>query len=163
MNGFSLPWSVQFVCLGNICRSPAAQAVMEHIAILEPEGRQLTVDSAGTAGYHIGRAADQRMIEAAGRRGYELRSLAKQFEPGFLRSRSLIVAMDRENYREILRTTSDCPTNVRMFSDFLDDAWPRDVPDPYYGGEEGFEYVLDMLEAGCPKILDFLIRHSSIS
>ncbi len=103
------------------------------------------------------------MMEAAGRRGYELRSRAKQFEPGFLRSRSLIVAMDRENYREILRTTSDCPTNVRMFSDFLGDDWPRDVPDPYYGGVEGFEYVLDMLEAGCPKILDFLIQHSSNS
>lgn len=151
------PLSVQFVCLGNICRSPAAQGVMESLIASNPGWQGVVVDSAGTAGYHIGRAADSRMIAAAKLRGYDLQSRAKQFERSFLRSRTLILAMDRENYRDIMLLTTGVAQNVRLFSDYLDESWPRDVPDPYYGENEGFEYVLDMLEAGCPRILEEML------
>lgn len=151
------PFSVQFVCLGNICRSPAAQGVMESLIALDPRWQGIVVDSAGTAGYHLGRAADSRMIAAAKLRGYNLQSRAKQFERSFLRSRTLILAMDRENYRDIMLLATGSAPNVRLFSDYLDESWPRDVPDPYYGQDNGFEYVLDMLEAGCPRILEEIL------
>jgi protein-tyrosine phosphatase len=112
------------------------------------------VDSCGTAGYHIGRPPDSRMIAAASKRGYDLTSRAQQFSRTFLSGRDLIVAMDRDNYREIQSYSQGVAGNVKLFSDFLDSSWPVDVPDPYYGGDDGFEYVLDMLEAGCPKILE---------
>jgi protein-tyrosine phosphatase len=94
------------------------------------------------------------MIEAAGRRGYLLTSKAKALTQTLVAERDMIIAMDRENYTEIMRIGSGQNRNVRMLSDFLDESWPRDVPDPYYGGEAGFEYVLDMLEAAGPKILE---------
>jgi protein-tyrosine phosphatase len=146
-------YRIQFVCLGNICRSPAAQGVMQSLVDAQNLGQQILVDSAGTAGYHIGRPPDRRMIEAAERRSYHLLSQAKQFDRVHLSQRDLVIAMDRENFRDIQRLHSGLAPHVRLFSDFLDESWPRDVPDPYYGGEEGFVYVLEMLEAGCPKIL----------
>lgn len=124
---------------------------------------RIAVDSAGTAGYHIGKLPDHRMRAAALRRGYELGSSAKQFERSFLRDRKLVIAMDRDNFREIQRQQPGIAPNVKLFSEYLDDSWPDDVPDPYYGGEDGFEYVLDMLEAGCPRILEQILselRHS---
>lgn len=150
--------SLQFVCLGNICRSPAAQGVMDRLIRSSGSEELVAVDSAGTAGYHIGRPPDSRMIAAAARRGVPLESRAKQFDRQFVRDRSLIVAMDRDNLREILRLADGAPKHIVLFSDFLDDSWPTDVPDPYYGGDEGFEYVLDMLEAGCPSILKRLLE-----
>ncbi|MCU0721038.1 MAG: low molecular weight phosphotyrosine protein phosphatase [Pirellula sp.] len=115
---------------------------------------RIVVDSSGTAGYHIGKHPDRRMIAAAARRGYDLQSHAKQFERSFFRERNLIIAMDRENFREIQRCQTGIAPHVKLFSEYLGDSWPNDVPDPYYGGDDGFEYVLDMLEAGCPKILE---------
>ena len=116
------------------------------------EGK-LQVDSAGTASYHIGKLPDARMIEAAAKRGYSLTSKAKALTKAMIAERDMVIAMDRENHAEILRIADGQQGNVKMLSDFLDGSWPRDVPDPYYGGEEGFEYVLDMLEAAGPKIL----------
>jgi protein-tyrosine phosphatase len=130
---------------------------MESLMARDPRWQGIVVDSAGTAGYHIGRSPDSRMIAAAQLRGYDLQSRAKQFERSFLRSRTLILAMDRENYRDIMLLATGAAPNVRLFSDYLDESWPRDVPDPYYGENHGFEYVLDMLEAGCPKILDEIL------
>lgn len=150
--------SIQFVCLGNICRSPAAQGVMESLVRTRGLVDKISIDSAGTAGYHIGRPPDGRMLVSAHKRGYELASRAKQLDRSHLRSRTLILAMDRENLRDILSLVEGVPSHIKLFSDYLDDSWPRDVPDPYYGGEEGFEYVLDMLEAGCPRIMDELLK-----
>lgn len=163
-----------FVCLGNICRSPAAQGVAErlleaHPAMCSPGGaltesnegglvRAIEFDSAGTADYHTGRPPDARMIQAAKRRGYDLQSLAKTIEPKHLLERDLVVAMDRDNYRNIMCIARGEPKNVMLLSDFLDHSWPRDVPDPYYGGEAGFEYVLDMLEAAIPKIIEHVAK-----
>jgi protein-tyrosine phosphatase len=131
---------------------------MESLVRTQGLGDRFAIDSAGTAGYHIGRSPDARMLASAQKRGYLLESRAKQFEKTHLRTRTLILAMDRENLRDVLSLAEGVPTHVKLFSDFLDAAWPRDVPDPYYGGEEGFEYVLDMLEAGCPRILDELLK-----
>ena len=148
------PYKVQFVCLGNICRSPAAEGIMSSVVARAGLADKIIVDSAGTAGYHTGKSPDRRMIAAAARRGFDLQSRAKQFERSFLKERNLIIAMDRDNFREIQRHDSGVARNVKLFSEYLGDNWPNDVPDPYYGGEDGFEYVLDMLEAGCPKILE---------
>ncbi len=115
---------------------------------------RILVDSSGTASYHLGKLPDRRMIAAAARRGYDLTSQAKQFERAFFQDRNLIIAMDRDNFRDIQRLQAGVAPNVKLFSEYLEDSWPNDVPDPYYGGDDGFEYVLDMLEAGCPKILD---------
>lgn len=151
--GHSVPYRIMFVCLGNICRSPAAQGILE--VMIQKRGLEgkLEVDSAGTASYHIGKLPDARMIEAAARRGYSLKSKAKAFTKSMNAERDLVIAMDRENYAEILRIAGGQQGNVKMLSDFLDESWPRDVPDPYYGGDEGFEYVLDMVEAAGPQIL----------
>lgn len=153
--------SVLFVCLGNICRSPAAEGVL--VAKLREAGHaeRVSVDSAGTAGYHRGEPADARMREAAERRGYALESLARQLEPKDLQRFDLIVAMDRENYANIHRLSHGPAPHVRMLSEFLsDDQWPRDVPDPYYGGDDGFELVLDMLEAAAPGIIAEVLEPS---
>lgn len=149
----SVPYRIMFVCLGNICRSPAAQGVLETMIQKQGLEGKLQVDSAGTASYHIGKLPDARMIEAAAKRGYLLTSKAKALTKSMIAERDMVIAMDRENYAEILRIAGGQQGNVKMLSDFLDASWPRDVPDPYYGGEEGFEYVLDMLEAAGPKIL----------
>ncbi len=158
------PFRILFVCLGNICRSPAAQGVMESIIRVRSLETQFQVDSAGTANYHIGRLPDNRMIAAASRRGYRLTSLAKELTKTHVADRQLVLAMDRDNYAEIVRI-SGAGTNqvgqVRMLSDFLDETWPRDVPDPYHGGESGFEFVLDMLETACPNILSKCMQWTS--
>jgi protein-tyrosine phosphatase len=147
------PFKIMFVCLGNICRSPAAQGVMESLVFERELGLEIEVDSAGTASYHIGRLPDARMVSAALKRGHKLTSQAKVFKKAYASERQLVLAMDRENHAEIARISGGDMGRVRMLSDYLDETWPRDVPDPYYGGEAGFENVLDMLEAACPKIL----------
>ena len=148
---------VLFVCMGNICRSPAGQAVMQRFA--EEYRLNLEVESAGTHGHHVGERADSRMREAAIARGYELAGRARQvgiedLEPGRY---DLVLAMDAEVYSS-LRSMMPAPSShLRLFGDYLDDGWPKDVPDPYYGNRAGFDQVLDMLEEGCPLILQTLM------
>ncbi|NND99817.1 MAG: low molecular weight phosphotyrosine protein phosphatase, partial [Pirellulaceae bacterium] len=106
-----------------------------------------------------GKKADPRMCAAAEARGYELRSKARQVTKADLDPKrfDLVLAMDQENYRA-LQALADSPNNhIRVFSDYLDDTWPNDVPDPYYGEAEGFDEVLDMLEEGCPLILQTMM------
>jgi protein-tyrosine phosphatase len=150
--------SVLFVCLGNICRSPAAEGVLQQKLRELGHTDTIFVDSAGTAGYHSGEPADTRMRQAAARRGYQLESLARQLEPKDLTRFDLIVAMDRENFSNIQQFSTGPAPHVRMLSDFLDDGWLRDVPDPYYGGDAGFEEVLDMIEAAAPRIIAELVE-----
>ena len=148
---------VLFVCMGNICRSPAAEAVMKRFA--EEFDVNVDVDSAGTHDYHVGKAADPRMNEAAEARGYELTSRGRQVTQRDLDGETfdLVLAMDRENYDALQAIASQPNSHIRIFSDYLDDDWPNDVPDPYYGEQEGFDEVLDMLEEGCPLILQTLM------
>ena len=149
--------SVLFVCMGNICRSPAAEGVFCHLLNELGLESELAVDSAGTIGYHAGASPDGRMQKAARRRGYNLEGRSRVVEEADLEGFDLVVAMDRDNYRDLVnRSWGDGglhKARICLLSDFLDGDWPQDVPDPYYGGPGGFERVLDMIEAACPAIL----------
>ena len=149
--------SVLFVCMGNICRSPTGEGVM--LSLLEQRDLQskVMVDSAGTIGYHAGNRADQRMRAAAEQRGYDLQSRARQITRSDLESFDLVIAMDRDNLQDIRALHPNPTATVKLLSDFLDDSWPEDVPDPYYGGRQGFEFVLDMIEAACPQVIEELL------
>jgi protein-tyrosine phosphatase len=147
---------VLFVCMGNICRSPAGEAVMKRFA--QEFDVDVEVDSAGTHGYHVGEKADVRMQAAAENRGYELHSRGRMVTKEDLDDGvyDLVLAMDNANYEALIALAGRPTQHIRIFSDYLDDTWPNDVPDPYYGGEDGFDEVLDMLEEGCPIILQTL-------
>ncbi|MDZ4851226.1 MAG: low molecular weight protein-tyrosine-phosphatase [Pirellulaceae bacterium] len=150
------------VCLGNICRSPAAEGVLR--TVIEQKGLtdRIVVDSAGTASYHVGRPADSRMRAAANERGYPLDSMARALSPRDLRDFDFIIAMDRDNLRAIHQLGDTRQGCARLFSEFLGPEWPRDVPDPYYGGVDGFEYVLDMLEAGAPALVEYIVNEKGV-
>ncbi|MEE8524951.1 MAG: low molecular weight protein-tyrosine-phosphatase [Thermoanaerobaculia bacterium] len=151
--------SVLFVCLGNICRSQACEGVMRHLVAERGLDGEVVVDSAGTGDYHLGELADPRMREAASSRGYELTHRARQVVPEDFDRFGLILAMDRSNLRDLRHLAGGRPNHVRLLSEFLPEGSPVDVPDPYYGGDQGFERVLDLVEQGCPEILDQLIPH----
>ena len=149
--------SVIFVCMGNICRSPAGEGVMKHVAQEAGLTNRVRVDSAGTIDFHSGNPADTRMREAAARRGYDLTSQARGVTRDDLEQFDLVIAMDRDNRSDLLAIApSGTESKIRLLSDFLPGASERDVPDPYYGGARGFETVLDMIEEACPGILEEL-------
>lgn len=145
-----------FVCLGNICRSPAGENVMNHLLEREGLNTRFEVDSAGTAGYHIGNAPDLRMSKAARARGIAMKGRARQVKPSDFEAFDWIFAMDRSNFEDLaaVRMRSDNPTaRLVLFCDFCEKHEEKEVPDPYYGGPEGFEKVLDLLEDGCSTFL----------
>ncbi len=145
-----------FVCLGNICRSPAGENVMNHLLEREGLASRFEVDSAGTAGYHIGNPPDARMTRAARDRGIEMKGRARQVKPADFEEFDWIFAMDRSNHEDLLAVRKRCanPTaQLALFCDFCEGHDEREVPDPYYGGPEGFEKVLDLLEDGCAAFL----------
>jgi len=146
---------ILFVCLGNICRSPTAEAVVRALAALEAPELGLEVDSAGTAGYHVGEAPDPRMRAAAARRGYHLAELrARIVEPGDFERFDLILAMDRENLAVLQRRAPETVRErVRLFLEFDPQSELQEVPDPYYGGPNGFEEVLDLIESAARGLL----------
>lgn len=145
---------VLFVCLGNICRSPAAHGIMQTLILRGGLVDAVAVDSAGTSNYQIGKPPDPSMQRAALARGYELATRSKQLTDRMVRESDLVIAMDRDNFREIHSIARGDPEHIRLLSEFLDPSWPRDVPDPYRGPDQGFEFVLDMLETACPVILE---------
>lgn len=140
------------VCLGNICRSPVAEAALRHAA--EQAGIPLEVDSAGTAAYHLGKPADPRMHAAATAAGLTLTSIARQVTAIDFDRFDLIVAMDADNLNE-LRSAAPTPASrekVVLLRDYTDTPG-RDVPDPYYGGPEGFDEVVQIVTAGAAGLL----------
>jgi protein-tyrosine phosphatase len=146
---------VLFVCMGNICRSPTAEGVFRQLVEQQGLADKIIADSAGTHDYHIGAAPDPRAQAAATRRGYDLSALrARQVVPADFAAFDLVLAMDERN-RELLRGM--CPPQyrerVRLLLDFADDATPREVPDPYYDGAQGFEEVLDLVENAARGLL----------
>lgn len=152
-----MPLRVLFVCMGNICRSPAAEGVLRALAEKRGLADRVAVGSAGTIGYHEGDLPDARMRAAALRRGYELRSRARRFAREDFSRHDLIVVMDEDNRRDVLALAADEAdrAKVRRFTEFCRAHPGADkVPDPYYGGDEGFERVLDLLEDGCAGLLD---------
>ena len=152
---------ILFVCLGNICRSPAAEGVLRAMAQTRRLDDELEIDSAGTYGGHAGQLPDPRMRAAALRRGYHLTHRARQVTRADFGRFDRIVAMDRSNYQSLCRlapSTAAAGRIVRMSDFFRRYAGQTEVPDPYYEGDEGFEQVLDMLEDACSVLLDSLKR-----
>lgn len=151
-----------FVCLGNICRSPSAENIMNHLLATRDLAHQFSCDSAGTSSYHIGSPPDRRMALAARQRGITLQGRARQFHPEDFESFDWILAMDDSNYRDILRLDPEGHYHgkVRKICDFCRRHGDSEVPDPYYGGEAGFRYVIDLLMDACEGFLDFLLQES---
>ncbi len=146
---------ILFVCLGNICRSVAAQTILEYMAA--ERGLSLKVDSAGTYGGHAGQEADRRMRMHARQRGYNLTHRARRVRENDFDCFDMIVAMDDSNHADLLALapTPQDETKVVRMSDFFALGCRYDyVPDPYYEGAEGFELVLDLLEVSCRRLLD---------
>jgi len=143
--------------MGNICRSPAAEGIFRKFVEERNLSDSIEIDSAGTIDYHQGKSADPRMIEAAEQRGYSLTSRARQINRNDLNEFDVIVAMDRDNRAGIELLSKLGSARIQLLSDYLSDDFPFDVPDPYYGGAQGFETVLDMLESACPTLLDDLL------
>jgi len=155
---------ILFVCLGNICRSPTAEAVFRTIAAREAPELALTIDSAGTGGYHIGAAPDERSQEAARRRHYDMSQLrARRVESLDFERFDLILAMDRSNWSHLRQLAPRAARErVRLFLEFAPGAGTDEVPDPYYGGPNGFEHVLDLIEAASLGLIEHIKeRYSS--
>ncbi len=159
-----MTYKLLFVCLGNICRSPSAENIMRYLSEQEGLSEQIICDSAGTSSYHIGSSPDARMQSAAAKRGIQLMGEARQFEKSDFEAFDLILAMDRENYRNILRLDPQgrYQHKVKMMCDYATHHQEKDVPDPYYGGVEGFEQVIDLLLDACEGLLTEIKTHQSI-
>jgi protein-tyrosine phosphatase len=153
---------VLFVCMGNICRSPLAQGVFENMLRREGLEDEVFVDSAGTGSWHVGSPPDERALSAASLRGIDISAQrARQVRPEDCESFDYILTMDEENYRMV---SSLCRGSamVRPFLDFATGSPEREVPDPYYGGPDGFERVLDLVEEASKGLLeDIRERHLS--
>lgn len=153
---------ILFVCLGNICRSPTAEVVFRALALREAPDIVLEVDSAGTAAYHVGELPDRRTRQAAARRGYDLSALrARIVEADDFEHFDLILAMDRENLRALERSAPPhARERLRLFLEFAPETGVSEVPDPYYGGPNGFEDVLDLIEAASRGLIAHLRRQT---
>lgn len=157
--------SVLFVCMGNICRSPTAEGVFRARVRAAGLERQIRIDSAGTHDYHVGRPPDARAREAASDRGYDLDELrARQVSAADFVDFDLVLAMDRDNLASLRRR---CPAEhrhkLRLFLSFSRRFPNLEVPDPYYGGRQGFQQVLDMVEDAASGLLDELTRLHALS
>ena len=152
---------ILFVCLGNICRSPAAEGIFKK-KIKDRELENLfVVDSAGTGGWHVGNLADRRMREAALSRGIELTSRSRKIDDNDLYEFDHILVMDKDNLNAVKSLIKDntYPINskIKLILSYSKKSQLDEVPDPYYGGQNGFENVLDLLDDAIDKLIDSLI------
>ncbi|MFN7678847.1 MAG: low molecular weight protein-tyrosine-phosphatase [Cyanobacteriota bacterium] len=156
----SRPTGVLFVCLGNICRSPAAEGCFLHLLAREGLGEAFQVDSAGTGNWHVGQPPDPRMRAAAARRGISLPSQARQIVPADLDRFDHILVMDQSNLAAVRQLASARPSRatIALMTHYCQRHRGEEVPDPYYGGPEGFDQVLDLLETACEGLLEHLRR-----
>ena len=149
-----------FVCLGNICRSPAEEGVFLHQLKIQGLEKQFVVDSAGTGGWHVGRPADSRMRNAAAQRGILLPSRARQIKAEDLQTFDLILTMDADNLLNVQSLAGElgqiATARIKPMLSYASKTSLQEVPDPYYGGDAGFEEVLDLLEDACKGLLDEL-------
>ncbi|MCF4099920.1 low molecular weight protein-tyrosine-phosphatase [Maritalea mediterranea] len=148
----TFPRSILLVCLGNICRSPTAHAVLQQMAL--KDDISLEIDSAGTGDWHIGHTPDERAMNAAAARGYDLSALkARQVTQDDFYRFDLILAMDRSNLRNLKKLApADASAQVELFLPY-GDSTTEEVPDPYFGGEDGFDHVLNLIEDASSSIL----------
>lgn len=150
-----------FICLGNICRSPAAHAVMQHMVDKAGRSAQFEIDSAGIGGWHVGQLPDGRMRRCGRERGYRIDHRARQFSarkdfPYY----DAIYVMDEDNYRTVTARAEgeEEKAKVHRLADYLTEHHATTIPDPYYGGPEDFEYALDLIEDSCAELLRQLMR-----
>jgi protein-tyrosine phosphatase len=148
---------VLFVCLGNICRSPLAEAIFKHKISERGLDKFIEADSCGTSNYHIGDQPDPRTIANAKQNGVAINHCGRQFCEEDFKKFDYILAMDKSNYNNILRlpSSSQFSTKVKMMRDF-DPVAKGEVPDPYYGGEKGFQEVFDILSRSIDKFVERL-------
>ena len=148
------------MCMGNICRSPTAEGVMRRLIDDAGLSDSIELDSAGTGGWHAGEPPDERATLAASRRGVMLEGSARQVRESDFRRFDLLIALDRSNLRDLLAIAPDeeGAEKVRLLREFdpASTDGDLDVPDPYYGGDRGFDTVLDMVESACRGLLDEL-------
>ncbi|KAL9391169.1 hypothetical protein Peur_015089 [Populus x canadensis] len=165
------PFAVLFVCLGNICRSPAAEGVFTDIVSKRGLDSKFKIDSAGTINYHEGNPADSRMRAASKRRGIEITSISRPIRPSDFRDFDIILAMDNQNREDIMEAFNkwkfketlpdDAHKKVKLMCSFCKKHDETEVPDPYYGGPQGFEKVLDLLEDACESLLDSILAEKN--
>lgn len=160
-----MPYKLLFVCLGNICRSPSAENIMNHLVAQANLSDRIVCDSAGTASYHIGNPPDRRMAIAAQKQGIVLCGSARQFVHTDFEAFDRILAMDRENLANIysLDPAGKHREKVRLMCDFCTRHTLREVPDPYFGGTEGFNQVIDLLFDACEGLLADVTNELAIS
>lgn len=145
---------ILFVCMGNICRSPAGEAILKKIT----DPSEIEVESCGIGNWHVGRSADQRMREASQERGFVLNGVAKQFQISFFDTFDYILAADQEVLKYLKNFAKDSLQKSKVFlmTEFSTAHSKKDVPDPYYKSNEAFEEVLDILEEACAGLLSHL-------
>jgi len=152
------PYKIVFVCLGNICRSPTAEGVFQHLVNERGLHPYFYIDSAGTSAWHIGEPANSKSRQMANKHGVKLNSRARKFEPADLEEFDLILAMDRENLQNIrqLDTQNRFSDKIKLMRDYDPQPGDDEVPDPYYGGMDGFQHVFDVVHRSCAALLDEL-------
>jgi protein-tyrosine phosphatase len=163
MNSQSI--SILFVCLGNICRSPLAEAVFRSVVEEAGLGSRFRIDSAGTSGYHDGEPPDRRTAAVATRRGVRMGGASRQVTEEDLESFDYLVVMDHSNQREVerLKERTAGSAEVCLFREFDPEAdGDLEVPDPYFGGPDGFEDVHDLVERSARGLLDYLTEHHGL-
>ena len=151
---------ILFICRVNICRSPSAEAVMQSLVKHQGLEQEIVCDSAGTFDYHRGKPADARMQKHARLRGYELSSISRPFEDKDFELFDWIITMDEDNYQQIkwFDQSNNYIDKIRRMTDFCSSSQVSEVPDPYFGGDQGFENVLDLLEDACQGLLEFVLH-----
>lgn len=154
-----------FVCLGNICRSPAAEGIMSGLVLKNELQDVIEVDSAGTSGWHEGDLPDERMRAHGEKRGYDFCSRARKFKKDDFENFDYIIVMDENNYKSIRLLTTDISqvNKIHLMTDFsVQNNNENLIPDPYYGGTSGFELVLDLLEDACEGLLQAIKKEHSL-
>jgi len=151
---------VLFVCLGNICRSPLAEGIFKHQVKMAGLEKKIIIDSAGTSGWHIGDSPDPRSIDIAGKNGISLDSFGRKAVAEDFSEFDYILAMDRDNLRDLQnlrRSSINSRAQLSLMRDFDSIANGSDVPDPYYGGADGFRMVFEMLDRSCANLLEEIV------
>ncbi|MGB0416816.1 MAG: low molecular weight protein-tyrosine-phosphatase [Coraliomargarita sp.] len=146
---------ILFLCMGNICRSPAGHCVLQHLVDQAGLSDQFEIESAGTIGFHVGQPPDRRMQQSLRARGIPIIGRSRQLKREDLADYDLILAMDLENLADarILDPEGIYKDRIQLFCDYCTKHGETEVPDPYYGGDRGFEHVLDLIEDGCANLL----------
>ncbi|HEY3496980.1 MAG TPA: low molecular weight protein-tyrosine-phosphatase [Polyangiaceae bacterium] len=153
------------MCLGNICRSPIAEGVMRHLVADAKLGDRISVSSAGTAGYHSGEPPDRRACACGKRRGVPVDGRARQFQRSDWQRFDYVLALDRSNYDDLLETLpgAEYRSKLHLLRSFDPDSPSgASVPDPYYGGDEGFDEVMDLCFSACRPLLERLRREHGL-